>query len=888
MMDEKMTKQELVGELKKLQGEINRLKKSNKRAKFSKSPPLEYEESYKALYNSSVWCLYIHDFKGQFLDANQAALDLAGYHENEIATLKISSLLDEFQLSRANQNIEEIIKYGFQKTPAEYKIRKKNGEFVWVDVAGYLIYRSGKPYAIQGIARDITDKKKIALEHLRSHDLLMRIVETSPAGIVMMNRERKITFANSKAEKILGISKYRVTSQINGNFKWRVADFHANSFLDEALFFEQVMKTGKSVYNVMHEIKSTDGNYTLLSVNATPIFDEVGKVDGVVATIEDITKQKQIEENLKENRKHLEMALESSKADAWEMNLITGDFSYTERWTRMLGYDSHEIEKKIDAISKLIHKEDSLNHYKNLKAYIDGQTTIYETEYRVRKKNGEWLWVFSRGEAIEWDRMGKPVRLLGTTFDITEIKKVEEELKLERDKAQQYLDVAGVMLLLIDKDQKVVLINKKGCELLGYPEEEIIGKNWFDHFIPKADLSEVKTNFNEIISGNIESTEYFENSIVSKNGDERIIAWHNTIIKDKSGNIFGTLSSGEDITEQKKAEKALEQSEMQYRITLDAMADAIHVVDTKLRFVLMNSVLIDWCQESGWDADVIGYPMFDVLSFIPKKVKSEYKLVIQSGKIMITEESFFIGEKKYITEMKKIPIMENDKVTHVLTVLRDITDQKRSEEQIKKSLKEKEVLLKEIHHRVKNNLQVIISLLNLQADKLKDEASVEAFKEANHRIYSMALVHEQLYQSEDFATIHIKEFIETMVEKLYHTYSVMNRIDLDLKIANIGLGLTTAIPCGLILNELVSNALKHGFPGQKKGTIRISFRLLKNQTCKLTVEDDGIGVPNTLDIKDTKSLGMQLVNILTEQIDGKIILDRKQGTRFTLTFKAKE
>ena len=232
--------------------------------------------------------------------------------------------------------------------------------------------------------------------------------------------------------------------------------------------------------------------------------------------------------------------------------------------------------------------------------------------------------------------------------------------------------------------------------------------------------------------------------------------------------------------------------------------------------------------------------------------------------------------------------MENGKVTQVLTVLRDITDQKRSEDQIKKSLQEKEVLLKEIHHRVKNNLQVIISLLNLQADKLKDEAAIEAFKEANHRIYSMALVHEQLYQSEDLATIHIKEFIETMVDKLYHTYSAMNRIDLDLKIANIGLGITTAIPCGLILNELVSNALKHGFPGQRKGMVRISFRLLENQCYKLIVEDNGIGVPNTLDIKNTKSLGMQLVNILTAQIDGKITLDRKQGTRFTLKFRSKE
>ncbi len=884
MKDEKRTKQELIGELKKLRKEIDHLKNNEKEKKFLKNTLMEFGERYKAFYDSNTCCLFVHDFEGQLLDANQAALDLIGYRKNEISSLK----LDEYQLSRARREVEEIVKHGYQKESAEFKIRKKNGKFIWINVIGSLIYKEGKPYAIQGIAQDITDKKKVSLEHHRSHDILMRIIETGPAGIVMMNREGKITFANAKAEKVLGISKYQTTDQSNHDFQWRVADYNGNSFMDNALFFERVIKTGKSIYNVMHEIRSPDKNLVILSVNAIPIFDEMGKVDGVVATIEDMTKQKQVEENLRESQKHLEMALESGKADSWEMNLITGDFFYTKRWTRMLGYDSHEIEQKLDTISKLIHKEDSLNHYKNLKAYIDGKTTIYETEYRVRKKNGEWLWVFSRGEAIEWDRMGKPVRLLGTTFDITEIKKAEEALKQERDKAQQYLDVAGVMLLLVDKDQNVVLINKKGCELLGYTEQEIIGKNWFDHFIPKTDQSKVKENFYKILSGTFEAPEYFENPIISKNGDKRMIAWHNTVIKDKSGNIVGTLSSGEDITERKRAEKALAQSEMQYRTTLDAMADAIHVVDTKLRFVLMNSVLIEWNRESGLNTDVIGRPMFDVLTYIPKKVKNEYKSVIQSGKTMITEESFVIGDRKYITEMKKIPILENEKVTHVLTVLRDITDQKKTEEQIKKSLQEKEILLKEIHHRVKNNLQVIISLLNLQADKLKDKASIEAFNEANNRIYSMALVHEQLYQSEDFATIHIKEFIETMIDKLYHTYSAVNRINLDLKLADIGLGITTAIPCGLILNELVSNALKHGFPGQKKGMIRISFRLLKNQRCKLIVEDDGIGIPETLDIKRTKSLGMQLVNILVEQIDGKIVLDRKQGTRFILTFKPKD
>ena len=337
-----------------------------------------------------------------------------------------------------------------------------------------------------------------------------------------------------------------------------------------------------------------------------------------------------------------------------------------------------------------------------------------------------------------------------------------KSLKEERDRAQNYLDIAGVMLVAIDTDQKVVLINKKGCEILGYNEREIIGKNWFDNFLYADDKESVKGGFDQLMSGDIEYVEYVEKNIRNKNGQARFIAWHNTLLKDEEGNIIGTLSSGEDITEQKEAEK-----------------------------------------------------------------------------------------------------------------------------KIKASLEEKEVLLREIHHRVKNNMQVITSLLRLQFDKIKDQQYADMFQESQERIKSMALIHEKLYQSRDLTRIDFSEYIKSLINSLFRSYGIdTDRIVTKLNVEDVSLGLDHAIPCGLIINELVSNSIKYAFPQDREGKIEVALRSINEDELELTVSDNGTGIPEDLDIRNTDSLGLELVAILAEdQLEGKIYLDRTGGTTFRILFK---
>ena len=213
----------------------------------------------------------------------------------------------------------------------------------------------------------------------------------------------------------------------------------------------------------------------------------------------------------------------------------------------------------------------------------------------------------------------------------------------------------------------------------------------------------------------------------------------------------------------------------------------------------------------------------------------------------------------------------------------DVTHRTIAEAQLKASLREKEVLLKEIHHRVKNNLQVISSLLNLQAQEIVDETARNAFSESRHRVRSMALIHENLYRSENLASIRFDEYLHAMTTELWRSFNRPG-VRRTLQVNPIVLELDKAVPCGLIVNELVTNALKHAFPDDRAGYVVIVLESAESSRIRLVVSDDGAGIPPNSDFRTMTSMGMTLILSLTRQIDGTITLDRTSGTKFVVEF----
>jgi two-component sensor histidine kinase len=229
---------------------------------------------------------------------------------------------------------------------------------------------------------------------------------------------------------------------------------------------------------------------------------------------------------------------------------------------------------------------------------------------------------------------------------------------------------------------------------------------------------------------------------------------------------------------------------------------------------------------------------------------------------------------------------EDGSVLEVSGISHDITEKKISEERIRLSLQEKEVLLKEVHHRVKNNLQVISSILNLQSSYVKDEGTLQILKESQNRIKSMAFIHESLYQTKDFSSINFTEYVVNLSQNLIHSYSNFDHeIKLNLDIQNVFLNLDLAIPCGLIINEIVSNALKYAFVDNSLGGEIAIVMKISGENLILNIGDNGRGLPPNIDYRNTESLGLQLVVTLTDQLSGTIALDLKKGTNYTIIFK---
>jgi two-component sensor histidine kinase len=229
----------------------------------------------------------------------------------------------------------------------------------------------------------------------------------------------------------------------------------------------------------------------------------------------------------------------------------------------------------------------------------------------------------------------------------------------------------------------------------------------------------------------------------------------------------------------------------------------------------------------------------------------------------------------------------NQNVIGYSSIIRDISERKRTEDQIKQSLKEKEILLREVHHRVKNNMQIISSLLRLQAGYVKEEKYLEMFRESQNRIISMSLIHEKIYQSNDFSRIDFKDYTTDMVDGLFQAYGFDDgRVVLDIDAEDALLNIDSAIPCGLIINELVTNSLKHAFPDGRDGKIKIALHRTGDAEIELIVGDNGIGFPEDVDFRKTESLGLQLVTLLVNtQLEGEVNLDRSKGTEFKIKFK---
>jgi PAS domain S-box-containing protein len=458
-----------------------------------------------------------------------------------------------------------------------------------------------------------------------------------------------------------------------------------------------------------------------------------------------------------------------------------------------------------------------------------------------------------------------------------------EELRVREQTWQDILNYSPAMIYIKDRKHRYLLTNRQHRELLGLTAAQLLGRAPAEVYPPEV-VAELNANDVKVLESG--QAMEVEETVATANGPRqyRSIKFP---LKNMDGSIYGVCGISTDITDREKAAQALAASEEKYRLVVEHASEAIVVAqDGRLKF--FNQKTLELADRPAEELQDLSF--LELLHPDDRPLVTERYLKRLRGEEAPAGYSFRVIDKKGVVKWVELhAVVINWKGRPAtLNFLSDITDRIKSEIRIKAALQEKEVLLREIHHRVKNNMQVVASLLNLQVAAEKNEQVVEALRESQSRVGTMALVHEALYRSESMADIHLDQYVSSLVSRLLALYSPVNsRIQTVVEMApELTVSIDQAVPCGLVLNELISNAIKYAFDQPTGGRITVTGRMTETGQLELTVADNGVGIPEGVEQAKGQTLGLSLVySLVEEQLEGTVEIIRGGGTTFRLTFK---
>ncbi len=468
-------------------------------------------------------------------------------------------------------------------------------------------------------------------------------------------------------------------------------------------------------------------------------------------------------------------------------------------------------------------------------------------------------------------------------IEISIRKEAEDKLLESEHKFRQLTENVSAAVYTFNMEGRFTYVNPSTTKITGYSENELLSMRFFDIVHPEFRELVMSRGFDRIKGEDV--IQKYEFKIITKQGGVRWVEIYNS--RTTIDSLVVVLGTATDITERKNADQRIRESDGKYKHLVESIEEGLVIADESENITFTNKA----------SRKIFGYTEEEMSTMNFKKLVSSEdfsRLQMETDKRIKGKSSKYEleiirkdGEKRLIS-ITASSLWDNDDYIGSIGIFVDITEIRQAEEKIKFQLREKEVMLQEIYHRVKNNLQIISSMLKLQSSYVEDEYSVQMFRNCQHRVKSMSLVHEKLYRSDNLSKISFKDYTESLTKNLFNSLNINgNRIKYELDINDVDLNISVAIPCGLIINELITNALKYGFPNNKKGIIKISMNKLDNGKLNLTVWNNGIDLPKDFDMTNLSSFGMRLVDILKEQLEAELIIERKEGVAFSLIFTKK-
>jgi PAS domain S-box-containing protein len=613
--------------------------------------------------------------------------------------------------------------------------------------------------------------------------------------------------------------------------------------------------------------------------------DEIQLVQTITMYTSVAITRKRAEIDLKESQRFAQSIAESIPDILYVYDMFEQREVYTNKAIgKVLGYTPEElVEMGSDLFPILVHPDDMTSffgHVSQLHSLQAGEAV--EQEYRVRHTNGEWRWMYSRNTVFLKDVDGSTKQFLGIARDITDRKRAEEKLVETQQFLQSILDNFPGAINVFDREDKHILVNRHVENVLSQTNAELRGTSLHEVLPP---------DFAERVSA--ENKQVFESGIpvelegvVPQSDGLHTYVTNKFPLFNEQGLAYAVCGISTDITARKRAEVELLKTQQFLQSILDNFPGAIYVLDKEDRHILVNHHVEKIIAHTN--AELSGKTIHDVLEpDFAARISASNKQVFESGMPLELEAVVpqADGLHTYIT--MRFPLFNEQNLAYaVCGISLDITDRIIAEMQLQESLKEKELLLKEIHHRVKNNLQVVAGLLNLQKRAIADPAIAQLFEDSKNRVFSMAMIHESLYQSKQLNQVNLAKYLQDLIDALAQSNDIQNRqIQFQVNADAIDVNIETAMPCGLIVNELVTNSIKHAFPNLRQGQVLIECRSICNGEILLSVRDDGVGIPTHVDINKASSLGLRITKNLVRQLKGTMEIESSShGSCFSLKF----
>lgn len=693
----------------------------------------------------------------------------------------------------------------------------------------------------------------------------------APIAYLTLDEEKIIREINLTTAEILGIEKSKAVGK---NFISFVAERDKEKFNEK--FLRSIEKNERLAAEYF--IKAIQGEISAHMILIP--YSEAGEELSIKIFFSDNTTRKKTEQINDEIEKRFRLMADNSPVMIWMTDAANKLVYMNKTKLDFLGIKGEELtyESWLDTR----HPEERERFVKELfDAARDKRP--FSIEVRIKAADGKYHWLIDSASP-RFLEDGTFAGFIGSGIDITERKKAEKVIKDSEKRFRAMADNSPVMIWMTDENNQLEYMNKTKLDFLGQKKDDLTFNSWIESRHPDD-----REKFLKILSNSAKEKKGFSVEIRVKDaeGNYRWLLDSAAPKFSEDGSFAGFIGSGVDITERRVAEKVIKDSEERFRRMADSSPVMIWMTDSQNNLEYMNKTKLQFLgkgkNEMTYQTWLDSRHPDDRDAFLKALVNAALNKKPFSIEVRVKNAD---GDYRWLLDSAAPRFSDDGTFAGFIGSGIDITEEKAFRAYLQKSLKEKEVLLMEIHHRVKNNLQIITSLLSLQSSRVKDEDTLEIFRTSQDRVRSMALLHEKLYKSEDIHRINIREYFDDLISYLLTSYNQLDKVKVNLNIIDIQIDINLSITLGLIINELISNSIKHAFKGKSSGEIYVELsRTNKMDELQLVVSDNGIGMPKDFDVENSDTLGLELVRTLVTQHDGKFKILQNDLTKFVITLQ---